>query len=190
MYELELWATYDTVEDRDYWEGRFPGHGDRLVSIMAPFKGWRPVFAPPDDDLLRDIEDGTLWMGQGEIIVAGSSQGPEFVSRLTETIAQALRRKCDDRFKISGHDRYWVACNETVGDAFGPVIGDRGDPDVFLRLYLYELFIEVIECVRAGDELMLAQLELILKHWRMGHFLLGFDTSRDLPVAYVFVADL
>jgi len=184
----ERWAQLSVVKYRDYWEACFPGHGTEIVRLTAQFYRWRPVFATADPGLEQDILEGSRWMGAQGVRVSPLSRADEAQGTVDLVIAAAFSREVRARVRGTAGQRLFHEANDAVGDAFGSVAGPPV-PDVMLRAWLYDLLVAAIVCVVA-DELELAvQIEKVLRRWKQGHYLIGFDTKQQHPVAVVIVAD-
>ncbi|GEM_PF-6857628 len=187
MNDIEQWATSATVSDLLYWESSFPGHGEKIVRLTAPFQDWKPIFGETDNELERDILAGTNWFKVAKVSVnpfsaADVAQGTVYVS-----FDKAFWETLEERRPRTAHD-FDHAVNDAVGNAFGPVVGGRV-PSVMLRAWLYEIIVDAIVCELLGEHELFAALEKILQRWRNGNYLIGFDTTETSPKAVIIVAD-
>lgn len=180
---IENWATSPVISQFEYWEKIFPGHGAKILEIVSPFQGWKPTFGVADATLKDDILKASVWMGTKVVAVVPLDKADEVQDVVTVGIERAVRLGC--KKNTSSH-----TINHAVGDAFGAIIGDPSSPDVVLRGWLYGILASAIGCVLAQDDTMLGQLRLLLKHWKLGHYHIGFDTRTGLVTAIVIVDSL
>ena len=185
---IEKWASLPVVKYRDFWEACFPGHGTEIVRLTAQFYKWRPVFATADPDLERDMLEGSRWMGARSVSVSPLSRADEAQGTVGLGIDAAFSREVRARVRGSAGQRLFHEANDAVGDAFGSVVGPPV-PDVMLRAWLYDLLVAAIVCVAADELELAAQITKVLRRWKQGHYLIGFDVSQPSPVAVVIVAD-